>query len=105
MTCEAGSDASSAADFLQNIDPNMTVDQLKSLLQTPLVKSIGGAQQLRLVAKWMDSGDSNRLVLFNNLLPLIDLKSIRHTDMLDVLGESHVIVINAHCRNAWSIID
>ncbi len=104
MSCEAGSDASSAADVLQNLDPNMTVDQLKELMQTPLVKSIGGANQLCLVAKWMDIGDPNHLDLFNDLLPLIDLKSISVVDLASFLCEDHAIVENAQCRYAWSIV-
>ncbi len=105
MGCEAGSDASSAANVLQNLDPNMTVNRLKERPQTPLVKSIGGVRQLRLVDKRMDNGNSDRLDLFNDLLPLIDLKSIRDADMFDFMCEDHAIVMNAQCGYAWSIVD
>ncbi len=97
--------ASSAADVLQNLDPNVAVDQLKELLQTPFVKSIGGELQLRLVATWTDSGYPNRLDLFNDLLPLIDLKSIRDAAILNIMVENYAILGNAQCRNAWSTID
>ncbi len=99
MSCEAGS------DVLPDLDPDMTVDQLKELLRTQSATSIGGIEQLRLVSKWMDSGDPDRLDRFIDLLPLIDLKSVTEEAAVDFFSDDNAIAKTAQCRCACSITD
>ncbi len=105
MSCEAGSDASSAVNALEDLDPDMTVDQFKELLRTQSATSIGGVEQLRLVAKWMDRGDPDRLDRFIDLLPLIDLKSVTEEAAVDFFSDDNAIAKSAQCRCVWSITD
>ncbi len=105
MSCESGSDASSAANALEDLDLDMTVDQLKELLRTQSATSIGGVEQLRLVAKWMDSGDPDRLDRFIDLLPLIDLKSVTEEAAVDFFSDDNAITRSAQCRCALNITD
>ncbi len=81
----------------------LSLDQMKEFLQLPSVKRIGGERQLRLVADWMDGGHSvishaNPVDQFDNLLSLIDLKSMPDDVFYDFLKENHVIITNDECR-------
>ncbi len=105
MSCEAGSDASSAANALEDPDLDMTVDQFKELLRTQSATNIGGKEQLHLVAKWMDSGDPDRLDRFINLLPLIDLKSVTEEAAVDFFSDDNAIAKSAQCRCALNNTD
>ncbi len=99
MSCEAGS------DVLPDLDPDMTVDQLKELLRTQSGTNIGGIEQLRLVAKWMESGDPDRLDRFIDLLLLINLKSVTEEAAVDFFSDDNAIAKSAQCRCAWDITD
>ncbi len=99
MSCEAGS------DVLPDLDPDMTVDQLKELLRTQSATGIGGIEQLHLVSKWMDSGDPDRLDRFIDLLPLIDLKSVTEEAAVDFFSDDNAITRSSQCRCAWDVID
>ncbi len=103
MSCEAGSDASSAANALEDLVLDITVDQLKELLQTQSAANIGGIAQLRLVAKWMESGDPDRLERFIDLLPLIDLKSVTEEAAVDFFSDDNAITRSSQCRCALDI--
>ncbi len=105
MSCETGSDASSAANALEDLDMDTTVDQLKELLRTQSATGIGGIEQLHLVSKWMDSGSSDRLDLLNDLLPLLDLKSVTEEAAVDFFSDDNAIAKSAQCRCVWDITD
>ncbi len=105
MSCEAGSDATSAVNALEDLDRDITVDQLKELLQTPSVTSTGGIEQLHLVSKWMDSGDPDRLDRFIDLLPLIDLKSVTEEAAVSFFSEDNTITRSSQCRCTLNITD
>ncbi len=99
MSCEAGS------DVLAGLDPDITVDQLKELLRTQSAINIGGIEQLHLVAKWMESGDPDRLDRFIDFLPLIDLKSVTEEAAVDFFSDDNAIAKSAQCRCALNITD
>ncbi len=99
MSCEASS------YVLPDLDPDMTVDQLKELLRTQSPTNIGGIEQLHLVSKWMDSGDPDRLDRFIDLLPLIDLKSVTEEAAVDFFSDDNAIAKSAQCRCAWDTTD
>ncbi len=103
MSCEAGSDASSAANALEDLDPDITVDQLKELLRTQSATNIGGVEQLRLLAKWMEIGDPDRLDRLIDLLPLINLKSVTEEAAVDFFSDDNAITRSSQCRCALNI--
>ncbi len=81
----------------------LTVDQLKEVLSLPSIKGLGGEQQLRLLASWMDTGHAattilNRADQLDSLLPLVDLRSINEASFLDFMREKHFIISNEECR-------
>ncbi len=79
------------------------MDQLKEVLQLPLVKDLGGEHQLRLVGSWMDSEVATAALLtpvdqLDSLLPLVDLQSITDGAVLKLMRENYVIISNQQCR-------
>ncbi len=81
----------------------LTVEQLKEVLSLPSIKGLGGEQQLRLVASWMETGHAatyilNRADQLDSLLPLVDLQSITDASFFNSMREKHFIISNQECR-------
>ncbi len=91
------------ADIPMFLRMRPNINQLKEALQLPPIKTIGGEGQLRLVAKWMDVGQTTGVQIdpveqLDNLLPLVDLSSITDAFLLDFMGENNAMVANPQCR-------
>ncbi len=81
----------------------LNVDQLNAALQLPSIKNIGGEQQLRLVANWIDvaqttTAQPDPIQQLDSLLPLVDLRSIKDDAFIDFMSENNAIVANHQGR-------
>ncbi len=98
-----------ASNIPRIVEMKLSLDQMKEVLQLPSIKRIGGERQLRLVAKWMDGGHSaisnvDHVGQLDNLLPLMNLKSISDTAFCHFTGENNIIMQNHECRYFLFII-
>ncbi len=90
-------------DIPRLMEMKLTVDQLKELLQLPLIKGHGGERQLRVVANWIDDEQASTTKIdpvdrLDSLLPVVDFPSMSEACFLDFICENHVIISNNQCR-------
>ncbi len=91
------------SDIPRLLTLKLNIDQLKEVLQLPLVKDLGGEHQLRLVGSWMDSEVATAAQItpvdqLDSFLPLVDLQSITDDAIFNFMGENHVIITNQQCK-------
>ncbi len=92
-----------STDVPRLLKRRLTIEQLKEVLRLPSTKGLGGEQQLRLVASWMDNGHAattilNRADQLDSLLPLVDLQSMTDASFFNFMRENHFIISNQECR-------
>ncbi len=92
-----------ASNIPRIVEMNLTLDQMKDLLQLPPITCLGIERQLRLVANWMDEGHSatsyaDPVDQLDNLLPFMDLKSMSDDAFCDFMSEDNIIMQSHECR-------